>query len=71
MKLNKKYIDIYLRAYSCNVEKNKKCNKRNCAKYHADKFGCNNTLQYKYANKTLLNFIKKIINKIRGVYKYE
>ncbi len=71
MKLNKKYIDTYLRLYSCNVKKNKKCNKRNCAKYHTDGYGCNNTSQYKYANKTLLNFIKKIINKIRGVYKYE
>ena len=71
MKLSRKYIDIWLRVYSCNVKKNKECNKKNCAVCHEDRYGCTNTLQYKYAKKTILNFIKKIINKIRGVYKYE
>lgn len=71
MKLNRKYIDAWLKLYSCNVEKNKECNKKNCAVCHKDRYGCTNTTQYKYANKSLLNFIKKIINKIRGVYKYE
>lgn len=69
--LNKKYIGIWLRAYSCDVDKNIECNKRNCAICHEDRYGCTNTTQYKYAKKTVLNFIKKIINKIRGVYKYE
>lgn len=69
--MSKKYIDIWLRVYSCNVDKNKECNKKNCAICHEDVYGCTNTTQYKYAKKTLLNFIKKIINKMRGAYKYE
>ena len=71
MKLSKKYIDTWLRVYSCDVDKNIKCNKRNCAICYEDEYGCTNTTQYKYAKKTLLNFIKRIINKMRGVYKYE
>lgn len=71
MRLSRKYIDLWLRLYSCDVNKNKECNKKNCAICYEDRYGCTNTTQYKYANKTFLNFIKKIINKIRGVYKYE
>lgn len=52
--------------YSCNIKKNINCNKRNCSKEH-----CNKTTKYKYARKTLINYIKKTINKIRGIYKYE
>lgn len=69
--MNKKQIKTLLGIYSCNVKKNIKCNKKNCAICHFDKYGCTNTTQYRYAKKTPLNFIKKIINKIRGVYKYE
>ena len=69
--MSKKYIDTWLRVYSCDVDKNIKCNKKNCAIYCKDGYGCANTTQYKYAKKTLLNFIKKIINKMRGAYKYE
>lgn len=69
--MSRKYIDTYLRAYSCDVAKNIKCNKKNCAICHKDGYGCNNTTSYRYAKRTLLNFIKKIINKIRGAYKYE
>ena len=65
-----KYIDIWLRVYVCDVDKNIECNKKNCAVYREDRYGCTNTTQYKYAKKTVLNFIKKIINKMRGVYKY-
>lgn len=68
--MSKKYIDTWLRVYSCDVDKNIKCNKRNCAICYEDGYGCTNTTQYKYAKKTLLNFIKRIINKMRGVYKY-
>ena len=71
MRLSKKYIDACLKLYSCNVSKNIKCNKKNCAIHVRDNYGCTKTSQYKYANKSLLNFTKKIINKIRGVYKYE
>lgn len=66
-----KYLDACLRLYSCDVNKNKECNKKNCAICHEDNYGCTNTSRYKYAKKTPLNFIKKMINKIRGVYKYE
>lgn len=52
--------------YSCDTRKNIRCNKRNCRKEF-----CTKTTQYKYAKRTLLNYIKKIINKIRGKYKYE
>lgn len=69
--MNRSYIDLYLKIYSCDIEKNKNCNKKNCARYHKDGYGCTKTTQYKYAKKTFINFIKKIINKIRGVYKYE
>ena len=69
--MNKKQIEVWLGIYSCNVKRNTKCNKKNCAICHAEGYGCNNTTQYKYAKKTPLNFIKKIINKTRGVYKYE
>ncbi len=68
--MSKSNIDVWLKVYSCNVGKNKECNKKNCAICHKDKYGCTNTTQYKYAKKTLLNFFKMIINKIRGVYKY-
>lgn len=67
----RRHIDIWLRLYSCSIKKNKECNKKNCAIYHKNRYGCTKTTQYKYAKKTLLNFIRKIINKIRGVYKYE
>lgn len=69
--LDKKYIDIWLRMYSCNLVKNIECNKKNCAIWHEDGYGCTNTTQYKYAKKTLLNFIKMIVNKVRGEYKYD
>lgn len=60
-----KRIDNKLSLYKCNKEKNKYCKKTLCNLY------CNCTSQYKYAKKTLLNYIKKTINKIRGKYKYE
>ena len=68
--MSRKYIDTCLRVYSCDVTKNIKCNKKNCAIYCKDEYGCTNTTQYKYAKKTLLNFIKKIINK-RKEYEHE
>lgn len=61
-----KRINISLKTYSCDVNKNINCNKRYCSKNF-----CTRTTQFKYAKKTPLNFIKKIINKLRGVYKYE
>lgn len=68
--MNRKYIDTCLRVYSCDVAKNIKCNQKNCAICHEDGYGCKHTVEYKYAKKTPLNFIKKIINKMRGAYKH-
>ena len=36
MKLSKKYIDVWLKLYSCNVDKNEECNKKNCKVCHRD-----------------------------------
>lgn len=63
---SKEHIEKIAEVYSCNIKKNIKCKKRNCSKEC-----CNKTTQYKYAKKTPINYIKKIINKIRGKYKYE
>ncbi len=52
--------------YTCNARKNIKCNKRHCRKDC-----CYKTTQYKYAKKTPINYIKKIINKMKGKYIYE
>lgn len=71
MKISKEYVKAWLKIYSCNVDKNIECNKRNCAIYHKDRCSCTNTSRYKYAKKTPINFIKKTINKIIGAYKYE
>ena len=71
MKLNIQYINSLLRLYSCDVNKNANCNKKNCALYDENRYGCKHTTQYKYAKRTPLNYIRKIINKIRGEYKYE
>ena len=36
MRLSRKYIDLWLRLYSCDVNKNKECNKKNCAICYED-----------------------------------
>ena len=61
-----KRINISLKTYSCDINKNANCNKKNCSKDF-----CTRTTQFKYAKKTPLNLIKKLINKLRGEYKYE
>lgn len=57
--MSRRYIDTYLRVYSCDVAKNIKCNKKNCAICHEDGYGCTNTTSYRYAK----NLIKKSIKK--------
>lgn len=52
--------------YSCNIKKNIKYKKIYCSEEC-----CNKTIEYKYAKKTIINYIKKIINKIKGNYIYE
>lgn len=51
--------------YDCDIYKNTKCNKRYCNK----KF-CTKTTKYRYAKRSLKNYIRKILNKIRGCYVY-
>lgn len=55
-----KQIDTNLSLYKCDKQKNKQCKKTVCNLYR------NRTSQYKYAKKTSINYIKKIINIIRG-----
>ena len=57
--INKAILNYRLKTYSCNIKRNKECNKRNCI--------CNNGLcgrvdNFKYAKRTPLNYIKGIIN---------
>lgn len=54
-----------LEIYSCNYKKNKKCSKSHC-KYIDRIEGCTNTTEWKYAKRTSVNYIKRIINVIRG-----
>lgn len=64
-----KDFDKWLKIYSCKVERNVECIKSHCAKEKG--YGCTNTTQYKYAKRTPLNILKKLINQMRGEYKYE
>lgn len=68
--MNKDYLD-YILLYTCNPKKNKACSKMGCATIYKGKDVCSHTSKYRYAKRTALNFIKKIINKIRGTYKYD
>ena len=61
--INKDYIEALMNTYSCNINKNIECNKRNCI---CNDGPCKRVSDFKYAKKTLLNYIKRIINKIRG-----
>lgn len=51
-----------LKTYTCNPNKNKKCNKKNCAYNSYVNYGCKRTTNFKYAKRTLLNYIKRFIN---------
>ena len=68
--MTKYYLEFKL-LYSCDPKKNKGCSKMGCAYYYLGKDICKHTSKYKYAKKTPLNYIKKIINKMRGTYKYD
>lgn len=50
--------------YKCNYKKNNKCRKTNC-QYLDKRDGCTNTTYWKYARRTLSNYIKRLINIIR------
>lgn len=62
------YIRGLLRTYTCDYENNKECKAKYCILNNGP---CSRTTKYKYAKKNVINYIKKIINKIRGRYKYE
>lgn len=63
-----KYINTMFKIYKCDYKNNDVCKKTCCICNNGE---CSHTTQYKYAKKNVLNYIKKIINKLRGVYKYE
>lgn len=64
--ISREHIKTLLETYSCNIDKNKKCKKTYCICNGGE---CQRTLEYKYAKRNIINFTKKIINKLRGVYK--
>lgn len=57
-----KLLKFRIKSYSCNYKKNTECNKRNCAYNSYLKYGCNRTMNFKYAKKNPINVIKKLIN---------
>ncbi len=63
-KLNPKTNEIKL--YSCNYKKNYQCKKSHC-KYLDGVERCTKTTQWKYAKRTPLNYIKRVINRRRSV----
>lgn len=64
----KRKIELWLEVYKCNYKKNINCRKTSC-KYKG-RGECCCTSQYKYAKKTLINYIKKTINELKNKYKY-
>ena len=56
--------------YSCNYKKNNEC-KKTCCQYIDGIYGCTNTTEWKYAKRTPLNYIKKIINIVRGKRRFD
>ena len=60
-------IKKWLEIYSCNYNKNRQCRK-SCCQYVDGKYGCTHTTEWKYARKTPINYIKRIVNKFKGGY---
>ena len=61
--ISKSYIKASMNIYSCNINKNTECNKKDCISKKKKK---KKTTEFKYAKRTPLNYIKRIINIIRG-----
>ena len=61
--ISKTEIKVRLETYSCNINKNTECNKRYCICNNAE---CKRTTNFKYAKRTPVNYIKRIINILRG-----
>lgn len=64
--INKEEIKVKLGIYSCNYKKNNEC-KKTCCQNIDGRYGCTNTTKWKYAKRTPLNYIKRIINILRGI----
>ena len=59
-----KRITIWFELYSCNYKKNIKCRKSVCKYFSCG--DCKMTHQWQYAKRIPLNYIKRLINIIRG-----
>ena len=57
------YIIKLSEVYSCNRKKNTLCKANNCC---ANDGFCSHTTEWKYAKRTPLNYMKRLINVIRG-----
>ena len=57
------YIIKKLEVYSCNHRKNKECRKAHCNICGGP---CYHTTEWKYAKKTPLNYIKRLIKSIKN-----
>lgn len=61
--ISKNYIKALMNTYSCNTNKNTRCNKKNCI---CNNGPCKRVIEFKYAKRTPLNYIKRLINILRG-----
>ena len=56
------YMIKLSKIYSCNCKKNTQCKARNCCTNNGP---CSHTTEWRYAKRTPLNYIKRIINIIK------
>lgn len=61
--ISKEEFKVRLETYSCNIKKNKECKKRYCI---CNNGPCKRVATFKYAKRTPLNYIKRIINILKG-----
>lgn len=50
-----------IKTYSCDINKNKKCNKKHCICNGGE---CRRTTKFEYAKRTPINYIKKVLNNV-------
>ena len=61
--VSKTYVKAWLNTYNCDIKKNKECNKKYCVWNNGP---CKRVVDFKYAKRTPLNYIKRLINIVRG-----
>ena len=61
--ISKTYINALMKTYTCDIKKNKVCNKKYCV---CNNGPCKRVVDFKYAKRTPSNNIKRLINIIRG-----